>query len=196
MITSIEKLQNSLKNQNVYLDNKKVELFRLYIESIKRWSKRTTIVSKRIDEASLMGLLFDSLVISREIEGREVVDLGSGAGFPGIPLSIVHNDVRVTLVEVVRKKCIFLDYIAGILRLNNVKVFCDTWDKLPPGFDTAVSMGTGYEEVRDVARRILKDGGKLIYITTKKTYKCSKTVKNPFINLTTCIIVSRETGRH
>lgn len=192
MITSIEKLRNSLENQNVYLDNKKLSLLELYIENIKKWSKRTTIVSKKIDDASLFGLLFDSLVISGDVVGSKVVDLGSGAGFPGIPVAIVRKDLQIALVEIVRKKCIFLDYVAGVMGLNNVNVFCDSWDKLEPGFDTVVSMGTGYEEVRKVAKRVLRNDGKLIYVTTKSS-KCSKKVKNPFINLTTCIIVSRET---
>jgi len=51
MTTSIEKLRNSLKNQNVYLDNKKLALLGLYIENIKKWSSKTTIVSKKIDES-------------------------------------------------------------------------------------------------------------------------------------------------
>ncbi len=176
----------------MYLGNKELSPLELYIENIKKWSKRTTIVSKKIDEDRLFGLLFDSLVILNDVKGEKVADLGSGAGFPGIPLAIVRKDLHVTLVEVVRKKCIFLDYVAGVLGLKNTSVFCNSWDKLKPGFDTVVSMGTGFDEIKSVAKRVLREDGRMIYVTTKLK-RCSRKVKNPFIDLPTCIIVSRET---
>ena len=167
-------------------------MLELYIENIKKWSKRTTIVSKKIGEARLFGLLFDSLVILNDVKGEKVADLGSGAGFPGVPLAIVRKDLQITLVEIVRKKCIFLDYVTGVLGLKNISVFCNSWDKLGPGFDTVVSMGTGFDEIKCVAKRVLKADGQMIYVTTKSD-RCSWKVRNPFINLPTCIIVSRET---
>jgi 16S rRNA (guanine527-N7)-methyltransferase len=53
-----------------------------------------------------------------------VVDVGSGAGLPGIPLAIARPDLRVTLIESTGKKCHFLERVVGLLRLRNMGVMC------------------------------------------------------------------------
>ncbi len=192
MITSIEKLRHYLRKQGVELGRDELAKVESFLSEVKKWSKKTTIVSKRIDDRRLLGLTFDSLIVVSEIEGKRVADLGSGGGFPGIPLAIVLPEKDFTLVEIVRKKCIFLEYISALLKLQNVTVMCMSWDDLDEKFDTVVSMGTGYERIFNVTERILKSGGKFIYITSKDE-GCSRRVRNPFIDADTCLIVSRET---
>ena len=55
-----------------------------------------------------------------------VLDVGSGGGFPGIPLKIVRSDIRLTLVEPIQKKCSFLNSVIGLLKLQDVSTFCGT----------------------------------------------------------------------
>ncbi|GEM_PF-4766853 len=194
MITSTEELRLSLKKIGIGLREDRLEKIVVFLEMVKRWSRKTTIVSKRIDYRKLFGLTFDSLVVIPEMYGDSVADLGSGGGFPGIPLSITLPDKRFTLVEIVRKKCIFLEYVTSLLELENVEVACRSWSELEKKFDTIVSMGTGLERISNVAGRLLLPGGRLIYITSRGG-KCYKRVKNPFISTTTCLIVSHETVR-
>ncbi len=195
MITSIEKLRLSLKNSGIELSRDELEKIGVFLSEVKKWSQKTTIVSKRIGERELLGLVFDSLILKPEIHGSRIADLGSGGGFPGIPLAITLSEKHFTLVEIVKKKCIFLDYVTALMGLENVSVECISWDELKEKFDTVVSMGTGLDAVSKAAKCILSPGGKFIYVTSKRE-NCHKKFKNPFIHTTTCLIVSRETIRH
>jgi 16S rRNA (guanine527-N7)-methyltransferase len=58
------------------------------------------------------------------IPGMRVIDVGSGAGFPGIPLKIIYPDIYLTLVEATQKKAEFLQHIVGVLHLSNVNIVC------------------------------------------------------------------------
>lgn len=69
----------------------------------------------------------------------ELADVGSGAGFPGIPLAILFPNVRVTLIERMSKRCAFLENCAAILSLSNVTVLNAELESAPPGaFDVVV----------------------------------------------------------
>ena len=194
MITSIQKLIKELARHGIEAGLEEVSKLEEYLKLVLKWSKKTTIVSKRIEENELLGLLFDSLIAAKVIEGKQVADLGTGAGFPGIPLAIHFPERRFTLVDVVRKKCIFLQYAKDALNLDNIEIFCDSWDLLGGYYDTVISMGTGLERVRKVAKRVLRKGGRFVYITNRDK-NCFIETRNPFIKARTCVIVSRETNR-
>ncbi len=194
MITSIQKLVQELERHGIEPGLDEISKLEEYLRLVLKWSKKTTIVSKRIGENELLGLLFDSLIAAKVIEGERVADLGTGAGFPGIPLAIHFPEKKFTLVDVVRKKCIFLQYVRDLLGLDNIEIFCDSWERLGGSYETVVSMGTGYERVKDATKRILSPGGRFVYISTRSK-NCHLEVQNPFIKARTCVIVSRETNR-
>ena len=89
-----------------------------YIEELKRWGARTNLVgSLQIDALRLH--LSESLAAVRHLPRHsKVVDLGTGAGFPGIPLLIARSDLRLTLVETRERRIHFLRHVVRVLKLE------------------------------------------------------------------------------
>ncbi len=98
--------------------------FRTYREEILRWSPRTNLTAFRTPEEIVRAGLLDSLACAPLIppEATRVLDIGSGAGFPALPLKLLRPDLSFTLVEASRKKATFLLHVVRTLRLMGVRV--------------------------------------------------------------------------
>jgi 16S rRNA (guanine527-N7)-methyltransferase len=93
-----------------------------------------------------------------------VVDLGSGAGIPGVPLAIARPDVSFVLAELRRNRVAFLEFVADSLPLPNVRVYAGDLGSLEPGFDMAVARA--FADLRGTwraASSLLRPGGVVIY---------------------------------
>jgi 16S rRNA (guanine527-N7)-methyltransferase len=95
---------------------------------------------------------------------RDVADLGTGAGLPGIPLAIALPDVLFTLVDSRRSRIAFLELVLDELRLPNVTVLAARAEEVPPGFDVCVARGFAGPAVSwTAAERLLHPLGRLLY---------------------------------
>jgi 16S rRNA (guanine527-N7)-methyltransferase len=93
-----------------------------YLEELQRWGVRTNLVGSLAPEA-LRVHLEDSLAAADAVPpGARVVDLGSGAGFPGVPLAIAREDLQIVLVEIRERRVHFLRHVKRTLALN-----CEVW---------------------------------------------------------------------
>ena len=79
-----------------------------YMQLVVRWNKRINLVSKKDIDRLLERHLFDSLSIERFIKGDRALDIGSGGGFPGLPLAICRPDLHFTLLDRSAKRVRFL----------------------------------------------------------------------------------------
>lgn len=99
-----------------------IEKFQAYTELLLEWNKRIHLVSKKDARADrIMRHFIDSLTIFKAVnipENSNLLDIGSGAGFPAIPIKIVREDVQLTLVESVHKKTLFLHKLIEVLKLE------------------------------------------------------------------------------
>jgi 16S rRNA (guanine527-N7)-methyltransferase len=95
---------------------------------------------------------------------REVADLGSGAGLPGIPLAIVRPDLRFLLVDIRRLRVAFLELVADTLTLNNVRVHQGPIERIDPPFDVCLARALA-DPIRSwhLAEPLLAPGGNLLY---------------------------------
>jgi 16S rRNA (guanine527-N7)-methyltransferase len=93
-----------------------------YLAELDAWRRRVNLTG-RLSARELANHTLESVLGSRLIaHGARVVDIGSGAGFPGLPLAIARDDLEVSLVEPRSKRCAFLRHVARTLRLENVRV--------------------------------------------------------------------------
>lgn len=102
--------------------------FRIYAAELAAWNERASLTAICGDEAVQIKHFLDSLtclLAFPEGEGQRVIDVGSGAGFPGLPLKIVRPDLRLTLLESVSKKTDFLRHITKRLALSDVLVLTE-----------------------------------------------------------------------
>lgn len=112
-----------------------------YLALVEKWNKTYNLTAVREPVKMLTHHLFDSLSVLPHIRGNRVLDVGSGAGLPGIPLALACPQWQFTLLDSSHKKTTFLRQAVIELKLANVDVVCDrveTWAS-PPLFDTVVS---------------------------------------------------------
>ncbi len=141
-----------------------LEKFRTYLKELKRWNRVHNLTSVRGDKEIVIRHFVDSLLLTRCFErinldwkGKSVADVGSGAGFPGVPLKIYLKDINLTLIESVAKKCSFLEYLKVKLNLD-YRVICDRAEKVNERFYIVVSRALGeFEKIIKILEK-LSDG--------------------------------------
>ena len=112
-----------------------------YLVLVEKWNKAYNLTAVREPAKMLTHHLLDSLSVLPHVRGPRVLDVGSGAGLPGIPLALACPQWQFTLLDSNHKKTTFLRQAAIELKLNTVDVVCDrveTWAS-PQPFDTVVS---------------------------------------------------------
>ncbi len=109
-----------------HLTDEQVKQFELYLHELERWNEMTNITTIASEPNILAYHFQDSLAVGTFIplSAQTICDVGSGGGFPGIPLKIKYPDLSVILLEVNTKKIAFLEHIIGLLGLQNIEV-CD-----------------------------------------------------------------------
>ena len=109
---------------NISLTDELIKKFRFFGKELLRWSDRYSLTSIKDEKGIITRHFFDSLSIVSFIPQKSfLLDIGSGAGFPGIPIKIVCPNLKMVLLEAKRKKVFFLRHIIRNLKLNNVKAF-------------------------------------------------------------------------
>lgn len=112
-----------------------------YLALVEKWNKAYNLTAVREPAKMLTHHLLDSLSVLPHVHGQRVLDVGSGAGLPGIPLALACPQWQFTLLDSNHKKTTFLRQVVIELKLTNVDVVCDrveTWAS-PQRFDTVVS---------------------------------------------------------
>lgn len=97
--------------------------FQTYADELETWNRRANLTAITGDEAVQIKHFLDSLTCLLAFpdgEGQRAIDVGSGAGFPGLPLKIMRPDLRLTLLESVGKKVEFLRHVTARLALSDV----------------------------------------------------------------------------
>jgi len=179
------RLRFLLEQKEISLSPDKWARLEAYKSLLLLWGNRFALVSRRDLREGLEKHFADSLLISPYIAGQHVLDLGSGAGFPGIPLAIVLDDKRFTLIESRKKKCAFLREVRRELGLENIEVVNARWEDLEYEADIALARATGgVEKLLDELPHLLKKGGYLLLYSADKRLDLRperiETIENPY----------------
>ena len=124
METEQEILRQGLSELGIKGHAENVIRFLSYLDELKKWNQAYNLTAIQNDRDIIIKHFFDSLLFLRAFPQNHgnVCDVGSGAGFPGIPIAIVRPDISIALIEPSRKKCAFLRNIKRVINLNNVAV--------------------------------------------------------------------------
>lgn len=109
----------------INLTDEELAKFEEYKELLKEYNKKFNLTSITNDNEIYLKHFYDSLCITKAKEllnASSLLDIGTGAGFPGIPVAIVNKDIKITLVESNKKKCEFLKVVKDSLNLQNVEI--------------------------------------------------------------------------
>ena len=125
----MKKLTQGLRDMGLELTSSQAKQFELYYQELLEWNKRINLTSITDYEEVQIKHFLDSttviLALAREEMNKpdlSIIDIGTGAGFPGLPLKIVLDQSRLVLVDSTAKKAAFLRHISQKLKLSNVEI--------------------------------------------------------------------------
>lgn len=109
--------------EQIGIKNVRADLFLSYVDLLRKWGRRINLSSVLTEREIIIKHLIDSLTVAEFMPpGSRVIDIGTGAGFPGIPLSIHDPSLNVTLLESVGKKVAFLRDVKRSLGLDGIDI--------------------------------------------------------------------------
>jgi 16S rRNA (guanine527-N7)-methyltransferase len=158
----------------ISLTHDQMKAFKLYLKELNLWREKINLTSRKDDREVILKDFLDSLTLLKYLpQEKSVLDLGSGAGFPGIPLRIVRPDLKIVLLEATRKKVFFLKEVLRISKLSGVEVRWSGEDGgiegLSATFDFVISRAFGsLLAFASEGVGFLKKGGILLAMKGKK----------------------------
>lgn len=118
-----KKMQEKSNKININLSVEQLSKFYRYMGLLIEWNKKINLTAIIEPEEIILKHFIDSLTILEEIKDSDsVVDIGTGAGFPGIPISIMKSSAKITLVDSLNKRLIFLKEVINQLGLENLEI--------------------------------------------------------------------------
>ena len=124
-VERVELMNEVLENEGVASIPQVIELFSVYQDCLIDWNQKINLVSRRDENRLVTRHFLECVGLIKAVSfpgGARIMDLGSGAGFPGIPLKIVRRDLNMVLVESKRKKVLFLHRVVDLLGLENMDI--------------------------------------------------------------------------
>lgn len=134
-----------------------------YLDLLVKWNAKTNLTSVRKPEEMVSRHFGESLFAASQLnEPGTLIDFGSGAGFPGVPMAIHWPNAKVTLVESQNKKATFLKEVARSLPLHNVTIFSGRAEDLKQRAELVTMRAVDkFDSALPVARSLVSEGGKL-----------------------------------
>jgi 16S rRNA (guanine527-N7)-methyltransferase len=135
------------------------------LDELDDWNQRMNLTAIRERDQQITKHLLDSLSVASFIHGPRVLDVGTGAGFPGLPLAITMPQVQFTLLDSTAKKLKFIDHAVQVISASNVETVHTRAESFRPKerFDTVVSRAVGAVGVFvEWAGHLCMGGGRLL----------------------------------
>jgi len=137
-------LIDGIQSLNLTLPPTALQKIITYICLINKWNKVYNLTAARTDKELIVNHVLDSLSITPYIKGPEILDVGSGAGFPGVPLALALPQYNFTLLDCLNKRTRFLNQVIIELQLKNVTVIQNQIEQYHPNkyFNDIVTRAT------------------------------------------------------
>lgn len=135
-----------------------------YLALLQKWNKVYNLTAVREAPRMVSQHLLDCLAVAPHVGAAAILDVGSGAGLPGIPLALVLPDSQVTLLEANHKKAAFLKQAQIELKLGNVEVVCERVEAWRPGRQYEIVVSRAFSDLAEfvkLAGRHVAPGGRL-----------------------------------
>jgi len=134
-----------------------------YIQLLQKWNRVHNLT--RMGEDEILTSIIDSIAPFKDLDFTHLVDIGSGAVFPAIPIAILKRERKVTLIEPIKKKSAFLHYVKTSLKLSNVEIISNRVENIEidkPDLITSRAV-TETKKLLQLSKSLLKQGIKLIF---------------------------------
>jgi len=163
-------IRTAAREVGIFLDQKQIQLFLIYLRELKEWNQKVNLTSLKDDTAIIKNHFIDSLSIIPHLPPAiSLLDMGSGGGFPGVPVKIARPSLQVTLLEATRKKANFLRHLIRTLELSHITTLegraeaVTAHDQPHPLFDIVISRAvTRLKPFLLLGEPFVKKGGYLL----------------------------------
>ncbi|WP_455208130.1 16S rRNA (guanine(527)-N(7))-methyltransferase RsmG [Kaarinaea lacus] len=134
-------LQRGLESLDLRLEQGQLSKLLAFVALLVKWNRVYNLTAVREPGEMLTRHILDSLSILPHLQGTRIIDVGAGAGLPGIPLAIAKPDYQFVLLDSNRKKTRFMQQAKTELHLENVEVVCTRAENFNPreSFDSVIS---------------------------------------------------------
>ncbi len=194
MIKPIEKtFKENLKTFEIDLTEKQLEQFRTYYQLLTTWNEKINLTAITEYEEVLTKHFLDSLSIAKifhEKKPNTLIDIGTGAGFPGIPIKIIYPEIKITLLDSLQKRIGFLNEVINQLKLSEIyTIHGRAEDYAKPGklreqFDVCVSRAVAnLSTLSELCIPFVKTNGKFISYKSEKADEEIANAKNAILLL-------------
>ena len=169
--TSVADLRGWARELGVDLDAAMATKLLRLLDELEQWNRAFNLTGIETRDVMVAAHLLDSLAASTDLVGTRVADLGTGAGFPGLPLAIAHPQRQFTLIDATAKKIRFVTHAARVLGLTNVEALharAETLRPAPP-YDTIVARAVApLSKLAALARPLSRPGTHLLALKGKR----------------------------
>ncbi len=170
----IDTLKLGLEKLNISNIEEKISLFDLYAKELYRWNEKINLTRVKKEEVQTRHFLDSLSILESETFNNDdiLLDMGTGAGFPGVPLKIVLPNLKITLLDSSLKRIDFLNYVVKKLELKDTNVVHSTiedYQKIKNSCFTKVTARalTDLKTLIDFAMPFLKIHGKMLFLKSK-----------------------------
>lgn len=121
----IDRLNKVLLEENIACDSEKLSKLVSFAELLKEWNQKMNLTAIENDDDIIYKHFLDSLLVLKiwdKWDNKKVIDIGTGAGFPGIPLKIFEPTIKIDLLDSLNKRLIFLENVTNSLNLSDVNL--------------------------------------------------------------------------
>lgn len=145
----------------------------LYLELLSKWNKTHNLTAITNPKDMVILHILDSLSVLAYLEGKNILDVGSGAGLPGLVLAIVDSSRHFTLLDSANKKTTFLTHVVYKLGLNNVSIVCGRVEQYEGAstekFDMILSRAfSSLQQMVECSKHLLNQSG--VFLAMKGVY--------------------------
>lgn len=181
-----QELKSKFLNYGFNLTEKQAEQFKNYFKLLILWNKKFNLTTITTQSDVIIKHFLDSVLAVDNLEQNScVIDLGTGAGFPGIPLKIMREDINLCLVDSLKKKTVFLKEVVESLQLENVLIIHSRSEDLAhkpghrEGYNHCVSRAVAkLNTLLEYCSPFLKTNGTVIAYKAKTAQEETKEAEN------------------
>ncbi len=158
-------LEAGLNELGLSIETNNINALLAFVALIEKWNKTYNLTAIRNKEDMVISHVLDSLAILPFLQGTRILDIGTGAGLPGIPLALYAPDLEFVLLDSNAKKTRFVQQVILELELNNIHVQHSRVEAFEDdtGFDTITSRAfSSLEDFLVMSEHLLRENGKLL----------------------------------
>jgi 16S rRNA (guanine527-N7)-methyltransferase len=176
----VKEIKTWLATNELSLGDAQITSLLEYVDMIRSYTNEINLISKNDRDNIIDRHLLDSLLALKVYNfphGAHVADVGSGAGFPGLPIAVARPDLHMYLIESRRRRCLFLSKVVNSLNLANVVIINDRWENLGLLYDIILSRAFVNEgEAEKILLPCLNPDGVVLYFAKYNQIKILKNI--------------------